>query len=185
MRSATDSAAGIAVQALDEFAGVVSEAWLRAVCQTVLIHEGVQRRVSVVIADDDTLRALNRKYRGIDKTTDVLSFAFDNQGEYYGEADAASDWAPDTDAAFILPPDESAGLGEVIVSYPQALRQAQAAARPIERELAHLIAHGILHLLGHDHMQTDEETLMNAKEVSILEILELETLERFDGADCE
>lgn len=185
MRSATDSAAGIAVQALDEFAGVVSEAWLRAVCQSVLRHEGVQRRVSLVIADDDTLRALNRKYRGIDKTTDVLSFAFDNQGEYYGEADAASDWAPDTDAAFILPPDESAGLGEVIVSYPQALRQAQAAARPIERELAHLIAHGILHLLGHDHMQNDEETLMNAKEVSILEILELETLERFGAADCE
>lgn len=183
MGSATDGAADIAVQALDGFAGVVSEAWLSAVCQSVLRHEGVQRRVSVVIADDDTLRALNRKYRGIDKTTDVLSFAFDNQGEYYGEADAASDWAPDTDAAFILPPHESPGLGEVIVSYPQAQRQARAAARPIERELAYLIAHGILHLIGHDHMQPDDETLMNAKEVSILE--GLETLERFGAADCE
>lgn len=183
MASATDGAADIAVQAFDEFAGAVSEAWLSAVCQSVLQHEGVQRRVSVVIADDDTLRALNHKYRGIDKTTDVLSFAFDNQGEYYGEADAASDWTPDTDAAFILPPHESTGLGEVIVSYPQAQRQAQAAARSIERELAHLIAHGVLHLIGHDHMQPDEETLMNAKEVSILE--GLETLERFGAADCE
>lgn len=183
MGSAIDGAADIAVQALDEFAGAVSEAWLSAVCQSVLRHEGVQRRVSVVIADDDTLRALNRKYRGIDKTTDVLSFAFDNQGEYYGDADAASDWAPDTDAAFILPPHESPDLGEVIVSYPQAQRQARAAARPIERELAYLIAHGVLHLIGHDHMQADDETLMNAKEVSILE--GLETLERFGATDCE
>ena len=49
--------------------------------------------VSLVIADDMTVRALNSEYRGLDKTTDVLSFAFDNEGEYYGEGDAPSDWS--------------------------------------------------------------------------------------------
>ncbi|CAI8012291.1 Endoribonuclease YbeY, partial [Geodia barretti] len=119
--------------------------------------------VSLVIADDETVRSLNAEYRGLDKTTDV--------GEYYGEGDAPTEWSADD--GFVLPPGESAGLGEVIVSYPQAVRQAQQAGHSIERELAHLITHGILHLMGHDHMDDDEEREMNARERSVAERLAL------------
>ena len=113
----------ISVQVFDEFADSVCSSWLESVCRVALLQESVAQDVSLVIADDDTVRALNSEYRGLDKTTDVLSFAFDNQGEYYGDGDAPSEWSPDDD--FALPPGASAGLGEVIVSYPQAVRQAR------------------------------------------------------------
>ena len=165
-RSAGENAA-VAVQVFDEFARAVSAAWLETVCLAVLSQEGISQHVSLVIADDDTVCALNAEYRGLDKTTDVLSFAFDNAGEYYGEGDAPSGWSVDDE--FVLPPGESAGLGEVIVSYPQAARQARQAGHPVERELAFLVVHGILHLLGHDHMDDDDARVMQDKERRAME----------------
>ncbi len=158
------------IQVFEEFEDAVCASWLGSVCRAVLEYEGLSQQVSLVIADDEVVRALNAEYRGLDKTTDVLSFAFDNQGEYYGEGDAPYELTADDD--FVLPPGESAGLGEVIVSYPQALRQAQRAGHTIERELAHLVTHGILHLIGHDHMTDDEEREMNAKECGVLKRLD-------------
>lgn len=168
MGSGADTAAQIAVQVFSEFEGAVSEEWLSEVCRRALAHERIGRQVSVVIADDATLSALNGEYRGIGETTDVLSFALDaaNQGEYYGDGDAPHNGL--ADAEFALPPDVEEALGEVIISYPQAARQARAAGHPIERELAHLITHGVLHLTGHDHMQPDDEAVMSAKERAIL-----------------
>ena len=160
------------VQVFDDFRDALCASWLEGVCRAALEHEGDSRHVSLVIADDETVRALNAEYRGLDKTTDVLSFAFDNQGEYYGEGDAPSGWAADDD--FILPPGESAGLGEVIVSYPQAVRQARDAGHSVEREIARLITHGILHLLGHDHMDDDEEHEMTGKESALMKRLGIE-----------
>lgn len=157
------------IQVFDEFENAVCESWLERVCIAALEREGVCQPVSLVIADDETVRALNAEYRGFDKTTDVLSFAFDNQGEYYGEGNAPSNWSADED--FALPPGETAGLGEVIVSYPQAARQARDAGHSVECELARLIAHGILHLMGHDHMDDDEEAAMKAKERGVMEWL--------------
>ena len=156
----------VAVQVFEEFQGAVCASWLERVCRATLEQEGDVRHVSLVIADDETVCALNAEYRGLHKTTDVLSFAFDNEGEYYGDGDAPSDWSADEN--FVLPPGESAGLGEVIVSYPQAVRQAEDAGHSVERELAHLITHGILHLMGHDHMDDDEEAVMNAKERGVM-----------------
>ena len=109
----------IFVQVFDEFEDQICDLWLERVCAAVLESEGVRQHVSLVIADDETVRLLNSEYRGLDKTTDVLSFAFDNEGEYYGDGEAASDWSADEE--FVLPPGEAAGLGEVIVSYPQAV----------------------------------------------------------------
>ena len=129
-------------------------------------YSGTSTELSVVIADDDTVRELNHLHRGIDKTTDVLSFAFDNQGEYYGEGEAPSEWSEDTE--FIMPPGQEAGLGEVIISYPQAVRQAEEVGRSVTDEVANLLTHGILHLLGHDHMEPDEEAVMKAKENAVL-----------------
>ena len=161
----------VAIQVFDEFADAVCASWLEHVCLTTLEQERerVAQQVSLVIADDETVRLLNSEYRGINKTTDVLSFAFDNEGEYFGEGAAPSGWSADEE--FVLPPGESAWLGEVIVSYPQAARQAQGAGHSVERELAQLIMHGILHLLGYDHMDDDEEREMNATERMALERL--------------
>ena len=116
----------VAIQVFDKFEDVVRASWLEDVCRAVQQQDRIHDRkghVSLVIADDETVRSLNAEYRGLDETTDVLSFAFDNQGEYYGEGDAPTEWSADD--GFVLPPGESAGLGEVIVSYPQAVRQAQ------------------------------------------------------------
>ena len=167
-----DIAAQVAVQVFSEFEGAVSEEWLGEVCRRALAHERVGRQVSLVIADDATLSALNGEYRGVGKTTDVLAFALDaaNQGEYYGD-NAPQDAPPDdglADGEFVLPPDALDALGEVIISYPQAARQARAAGHTIERELAGLITHGILHLTGHDHMRDDDGAAMSAKERAIL-----------------
>ena len=157
----------IFIQVFEEFEDAVRGSWLERVCLAALEQEGVRESVSLVIADDETVRELNAEYRGLDKTTDVLSFAFDNQGEYYGEGDGPSEWSADED--FALPPGESAGLGEVVVSYPQAVRQARDAGHSVERELARLITHGILHLMGHDHMDDDEEAVMTEKELTLME----------------
>ncbi len=165
----------ISIAVLDEFQDAVCDSWLEGVCRTVLEQECVSQAVSLVITDDKTVRALNSEYRGLDKTTDVLSFAFDNEGEYYGEGDAPSEWSAYDE--FVLPPGEAAGLGEVIVSYPQAVRQAEEAGHSVRQELAHLIAHGILHLMGHDHMDDDEERAMNDRVRRVME--------RLAGADID
>ena len=157
----------IFIQVFDEFEDEVCNSWLERVCAAVLESECVRQQVSLVIADDKTVRLLNSEYRGLDKTTDVLSFAFDNEGEYYGKGEFPSEWSADEE--FVLPPGESAGLGEVIVSYPQAVRQAKEAGHSVQRELAHLITHGILHLMGHDHMDDDDERKMNARERRVME----------------
>jgi rRNA maturation RNase YbeY len=68
----------------------------------------------------------------------------------------------------VLPPGEFEGLGEVIVSYPQAERQAAAAGHSIDREMALLVAHGVLHLLGYDHLSAEDETAMRDKEEMVL-----------------
>ena len=157
----------VSVQIFDEFVDAVRASWLESVCRAVLKQEGIAHDVSLVIVDDETVRALNSEYRGLDRTTDVLSFAFDNEGEYYGEGDAPSEWSEGDD--FVLPPGESVGLGEVIVSYPQAARQARENGRSVRAELAYLITHGILHLMGYDHMDDDDEREMMDKESTLME----------------
>jgi probable rRNA maturation factor len=65
-------------------------------------------------------------------------------------------------------PDAVQRLGEVIISFPTALRQSEEAGRAIEDELAHLLVHGVLHLLGYDHAESEQERLMRAREESLL-----------------
>jgi probable rRNA maturation factor len=122
--------------------------------------------VSVVIADDDTLRGLNEHHRGLDEDTDVLSFSFSHHGKYYGD-DGPPSWRSEA-VGFVTPPGEQASLGEVIISYPQAVRQAAELGRSTEQELASLLVHGILHLSGYDHMESDEEAEMKGREAEIL-----------------
>lgn len=153
----------IDVQIFDEFVGLVQPDWVRGVVAAVLESEseGRGRHVGAVIADDEVVRELNRMHRGLDENTDVLAFSFTHGGQYYGDEEHGGDGS---DVDFTLPPavTEAASLGEVIVSYPQTRRQAEDARRPVERELAVLLVHGALHLLGYDHEEPDDEARMNA-----------------------
>lgn len=151
----------IDVQIFDEFDNVVSESQVVEAVSAALESESFDphTHVSVVIADDEVVRDLNRQHRGLDENTDVLSFSFTHEGEYYGEEDRN---IPETDIDFVLPPTESDGvaLGEIIISHPQTYRQAKQAGHPAEQELAVLLVHGVLHLLGYDHEEPDDEIVM-------------------------
>jgi len=160
----------VAVQVFPAFKGQVSPRWVRRVVRTVLATEPQppgRVQVGVVVADDETVRALNRRYRGLDETTDVLAFSPDHAGPYEGEGPAPLQ----EEVPFPTPPGRPRPLGEVILSYPQAERQAQEAGRPVRREVAHLLVHGVLHLLGYDHAEEDEAKAMRTREEEVLQAL--------------
>ena len=145
------------------FKSQVSRPWLRSAVKQILEHQlpGESYQLSLVIADDDTIRYLNKDYRGLDEVTDVLSFSINHQGHWEGEAPRSDD----DEVPFVLPPLEPPHLGEVVISYPQALRQATSGPT---NELASLVVHGVLHLLGFDHVEALEGTAMQQKEREIL-----------------
>lgn len=147
----------IDVQTAPRFAEEVDEELLRRVTAEALRHEGVEDGValSVVISDDEAVRELNRQFRDIDAPTDVLAFGS-------GEEDD-----------FVTPPEESAYLGDVVISYPRAVAQAEEYGQSINRELALLAVHGVLHLLGYDHEDEAGRTKMQAREDEILGSLAL------------
>ena len=101
--------------------------------------------LSIVLCDDALMRGLNRRYRGLDRTTDVLAFSL-REG-------------PPLRAAAGLP----SLLGDVVISLPTAARQARGAGKAAIDEVTMLLAHGILHLLGCDHRTAAEERRMKAR----------------------
>ena len=137
--------------------------WMQKVIETVLTAENAPPNVeiSLVITGQERIRELNREYRGKDQPTDVLSFSM-------------SEKADDEPEAFIGPPDGLIHLGEVIISYPQALIQAAESGHSINREMAALIVHGVLHIQGYDHEKPEMEPAMKARESQLLSALEKE-----------
>ena len=107
--------------------------------------------VTIVLADDDRVRALNREFRGVDSVTDVLSFPALPHGM---EA-------------------EEAGLGDLVVALPWTARQAQLAGHEPAQDLMLLMVHGTLHLLGHRHDTERERSLMWAAQAQVLDALGL------------
>ncbi len=113
--------------------------------------------VSVLIADDHTLQDLNSRFRGIDETTDVLAFG------------AAADPPADaSDPPFPEPPAELRTLGDIVVAYPLAARQASEHNVHVKEEIALLVVHGVLHLLGYDHAAPCDEAAMKTLEAKAL-----------------
>ena len=157
------------VQVLEDFAGLVSDQCLRQVAEDTLAAEchDSESKVSIVIADDDVVRGLNRRHRGLDENTDVLAFSFIYNREYHEEGESVS--RPSDRIDFVLPPGHRKSIGEVVISYPQAQRQARRFKHSTERELALLVAHGVLHLLGHDHAIPEEEEIMKRIETQVLD----------------
>ena len=145
------------------FRRTMDKKWLRQVVDMTLAVERVERplELGVVITGSETIRRLNREYRGEDEDTDVLAFAL-------SEEIGASQ--------FVSPPDGVSRLGEVLISHPQAEMQAKERNHPLKRELALLTVHGVLHLLGYDHDDDEAEKQMRAKEEEVLKKLSDEHL---------
>jgi probable rRNA maturation factor len=110
--------------------------------------------LSLVLADDAMVQELNRQYRGQDKPTNVLSFAALDDED-----------APTTDGPLLL--------GDVIIAYETTNAEAEAEGKSLSDHLSHLVVHGVLHLLGFDHMEEDEADEMEGLESSILGMLSI------------
>lgn len=113
-----------------------------------LLNVREDTRVEVTLVDDELIRRLNRDYRHVDEATDVLSFVYGFDGPKTGERPAN---------------------GEIIISYDTAMRRARRMHRPIMGELATLFVHGLLHILGYDHMEPDDRRRMLGLQRRILE----------------
>ncbi len=143
------------------FEDCLDNKWLRGIIEAALTAESAVDNIemSLLITGQERIHQLNKEYRGKDKPTDVLSFAM--QDELPSE--------DGEDLSIIMPPDGIKQLGEVIISFPQAVIQAQEHNHSIKKEVAILTIHGVLHLLGYDHIEDDEADIMEAREKTILE----------------
>ncbi|MBQ8691348.1 MAG: rRNA maturation RNase YbeY [Phascolarctobacterium sp.] len=113
--------------------------------------------VDITIVDDEEIHQLNRDYRNVDRPTDVLSFALDEDDEDEPE----------------LLEGQLHLLGDIIISAETATRQAEEFGHGLEREIVYLAVHGLLHLLGYDHMVEEEKVIMRAKEEEALRAINL------------
>jgi len=137
----------------------VKRAWIRQTILAALEAEKVSAPLEIdcLVTDDAGIRALNSRYRGIDRPTDVLSFALDEAG---------------TDGtAFPVIPGGTARMGILVVSYLMAVEQAQRNHIAVEDEMRLLLVHGVLHLLGYDHAKPKEGLAMRKKERAILALI--------------
>ncbi len=149
-----------------QFTGCPDADWFQHVVAQVLGAQdaGGNAEIGLVITEQEKVQELNKIYRGEDRPTDVLAF-------YMTAAGGQPESEP---AQFVSPPDGMRHLGEVVISYPQAVIQAQEHRHPINKELTILIIHGVLHLLGYDHEDTQQKQEMSAREQIILNKIILE-----------
>ncbi len=115
--------------------------YLDKVIKRTLLHERVNNAYfSIIFVDEEEIRRINREYRGIDKVTDVISFAFeDNNDLVYNSIRV---------------------LGDIYICIPRMIEQKEAYGHSIKREMSFLTVHGLLHLLGYDHMNKEDEKKM-------------------------
>lgn len=133
---------------LEECPLALSQDEVERICDVVLKEEGIERpcMVSLTVTDDDGMRELNQEWRGIDAPTDVLSL----------ECERPDD--PD------LAPGEPCELGDIVLAPGYIARQAETLGVSAESETRLLLVHGLLHLLGYDHIEDEEATVMEARE---------------------
>ena len=143
----------------DDLKRCLEVSWLQGVAEQVLATQeaGSGVELGLVITSQERVQQLNRSYLGRDEPTDVLAFSM------LPEADRSP---------FVTPPDGVLHLGEVIISYPQAVTQAEEHRHSITREIAILVIHGVLHLLGYEHDKPELEPKMRAREKEILSHVE-------------
>ena len=110
--------------------------------------------VDVSLVDADTIHQINRDYRNVDRVTDVISFAFNDDKSEEG---------------VILDPEIPHMLGEIFICVPRALSQAKEIGNSSQREMCFLFCHGLLHLLGYDHMKEEDAKIMFPLQDKILD----------------
>lgn len=138
-----------------------------ALARSVLLAEGVrgQAELALMFVDEATIAELNGTFMGEQGPTDVLSFPIDAEDDIgVGRSPDGSTTGPDRDPPSDLP----MLLGDVVVCPAVAKRNAPDHAGTYDDELALLIVHGILHVLGHDHAEPEETTVMQAREQDLL-----------------
>lgn len=126
---------------------------LEQALKTLGIEDDVE--VSCVLVDDERIHEINREYRHIDRSTDVISFAMEDNDQFYVEG------MPRT-------------LGDIFISVDHAKKQAEEYGHSLRREMCFLFTHGILHLLGYDHMTDEQEKEMFGLQDQILGALSIE-----------
>ena len=157
--------AQILIQIDERFQACVEEAWLVAAARATLracVRDELY--LSIQVVDDDEMRCYNRIYRQQDAPTDVLSFAVQ-------EGSPISSEMPDTLAAEL-----ASELGDLLLAFPYASRQAERHGHSLAAELQLLVVHGSLHLLGYDHDTPARQTEMWRKQTEILSSLTDEDL---------
>lgn len=132
-----------------------TKALVKKACRAVLHEENFNdnAEIELTFVDDEQIKELNKEYRNIDKSTDVLSFPLGENGIY--------DKNPEN--GFYM-------LGDIVISVDHAEKQADLYGHGIEREIAFLTVHSMLHLLGYDHVDGGEQQrIMRQKEETVLE----------------
>lgn len=122
-------------------------------CQQLNIDDDLE--LSVIFVNDERIHEINREYRNIDRSTDVISFALEDNEQYYMEGMPRS-------------------LGDIFISIDHAKKQAQDYGHSFYREMCFLFTHGLLHLLGYDHMEKEDEIEMFKIQNDILNALKIE-----------
>ena len=144
-----------------------TEALLTRVAECCLRAEGVSLpcAASLRFTDDAEIHKINREWRQVDRSTDVLSFpaAPLNPGRTAGRASKLLQREWDTELAACM-------LGDIVISVEKVREQAEAYGHSEKRELAFLVAHSMLHLFGYDHMEDEERKIMEAKQEEILKL---------------
>lgn len=115
----------------------------------------IHAEAGVTIVDDDEILELNREYREKDRVTDVLSFP-----QFACREDLLSE--------LINEEAEETLVGDVVICYDQAVRQAEEYGTGLTREMLYLFVHSMMHLFGYDHMEEDEKKVMRAREEAVL-----------------
>ncbi|MFV0394575.1 MAG: rRNA maturation RNase YbeY [Coprobacillaceae bacterium] len=126
---------------------------IQQTCTQLHIKEDIE--VSCILVDDERIHQINKEYRQMDRATDVISFAMEDSKPLHVEG---------------LP----RCLGDIFISVEKAELQAKDYGHSMEREMCFLFTHGLLHLLGYDHMEEDEEKEMIAMQKKILDALQIE-----------
>lgn len=126
----------------------ITEAVEKAVLAALAHENALDRFVSVELTNDSVIHEYNREYRSVDRPTDVLSFPADEGGELLSIPDGF--------------------LGDIMISIPRAEEQGKELGHSTEREIIFLTVHGLLHLLGYDHMTEEDESIMLPVQRSIV-----------------
>lgn len=138
----------------------VNKAWIQCISNILLDSLFPDKRVyfDLVITDNNTIQRLNKKYRGINEPTDVLSFhMFSTLKEIIKKIR--------TDSTVPL------YLGEIVISIEKVTQQAEDYGNTADKELAILIIHGLLHLIGYDHIENKEYAKMHNQEIKLLKLI--------------